>query len=221
MSRPVPSLELPEQKTQFRRQLLAGFGKPVAIFPGGKLAILMRSWFPEVMLQQTQVASVLPLYTRWLERFPNFEALASSPRKLTFSMPGRVSVTTRAPPPGGGGNVWPRTFTAACREISPRSRGSPASGVTLPVRLPALPSICPGTHRRRQYRPRAYSPDELATTNRSRFRVEPIFGRSRPCFSPRKTARAHNSALMDLGAMICLPRNPRCRECPVCFILSR
>src|SRR5215475_4518771 len=79
MSRPVPSFDLFENRAQFRRRLLHWFQrKGRRALPwrqtGDPYAILVS----EVMLQQTQVATVIPYYQRWLKRFPTFAVLAHS-----------------------------------------------------------------------------------------------------------------------------------------------
>src|SRR5262249_24763621 len=79
MSRPVPAFELPAQKLRFRRQLLRWFRKRGRDLPWRETRDPYAILVSEFMLQQTQVASVIPYYKLWLERFPSFEALASSP----------------------------------------------------------------------------------------------------------------------------------------------
>ncbi|MEI8632314.1 hypothetical protein P4S72_10555 [Vibrio sp. PP-XX7] len=46
--------------------------------PGGKIAAHTACWSPEVMLQQTQVATVIPYFENWMKHFPSVEKLATA-----------------------------------------------------------------------------------------------------------------------------------------------
>src|SRR5690349_290638 len=78
MSRPVSSFALAAEKMRFRRQLLGWFRKSGRDLPWRRTRDPYAVMVSEFMLQQTQVASVIPYYHRWLERFPTFKALALS-----------------------------------------------------------------------------------------------------------------------------------------------
>jgi len=214
MSRPVPSLELPEQKTQFRRQLLRWFRKAGRDLPWRQTCDPYAILVSEVMLQQTQVASVLPFYTRWLERFPNFEALALSPEADVLHAWQGLGYYARA-----------RHLQAAAKYVARHFRGRLPGNLTEIARLPGVGRYTAGAIASFAFD----LPEPIVDANIARVLtrltnwrrpIDLAWGRAHlwkvaAALLPPKTARAPNSALMDLGAMICLPRNPRCRECPV------
>src|SRR6266446_6481351 len=70
----------------FRRYLLRWYDKNRRKLPWREHPSPYRTWISEVMLQQTQVATVLPYYKRFLERFPDLRTLANSrePAVLQF-----------------------------------------------------------------------------------------------------------------------------------------
>jgi A/G-specific adenine glycosylase len=214
MSRAVPSLELPEQKTQFRRQLLRWFRTAGRDLPWRQTCDPYAILVSEVMLQQTQVASVLPFYTRWLERFPDFEALASSPEADVLHAWQGLGYYARA-----------RHLQAAAKIVAENFRGRLPADLTEIERLPGVGRYTAGAIASFAFN----LPEPIVDANIARVLtrltnwrrpIDLALGQTHlwkvaTALLPRKTARTHNSALMDLGAMICLPRNPRCRECPV------
>ncbi|MBE0609421.1 MAG: A/G-specific adenine glycosylase [Dehalococcoidia bacterium] len=167
----------------------------------------------EVMLQQTQVERVLPYYTAWLERWPTFAALAAaSPAEVIREWRG-LGYNRRAL------NLHRLALTVT------RDHGGelPAS----PAALRGLPGIGPyttaaiGSFAREQR-------IAVADTNIARVLARAFFGaptrREVPARAladradallPSRDVRHHNLALMDLGALVCGSRAPRCAECPV------
>src|SRR5258708_37224412 len=63
----------------FSRKLLAWYARHKRALPWRDVHDPYRTWISEVMLQQTQVETVIPYYQRWLARFPNVQALAAPP----------------------------------------------------------------------------------------------------------------------------------------------
>ncbi len=169
----------------------------------------------EVMLQQTQVERVLPYYEAWLARWPTLESLASaSPAEVIRAWAG-LGYNRRAL------NLL-RAATTACDE----------SGGRLPqdaARLQMLPGIGPYTAAA-IVSFAAEQPIAVVETNIGRLIARAMFGRAalrdvQPsaiastagAMLPRsgRAARHHNLALMDLGAILCKPRQPLCGGCPL------
>ena len=74
---PVSLLEIPPAEMKiFRRRLLSWFAKRKRDLPWRRTTDPYRIWLSEIMLQQTRVAAVIPYYERFLEKFPNVQALA-------------------------------------------------------------------------------------------------------------------------------------------------
>src|SRR5579859_269719 len=76
-SLPIDVNDVPVQA--FQRDLLAWFALAAADLPWRRTGDPYRIWLSEIMLQQTQVATVIPYYERFLSAFPGIEALAAAP----------------------------------------------------------------------------------------------------------------------------------------------
>jgi A/G-specific adenine glycosylase len=146
----------------------------------------------EVMLQQTQVARVVPRWEAWLERWPTAAALASAPLGDVLRAWVGLGYNRRAV------RLW-----EACRIVA--DRGWPAD-------LQDLPGVGPYT----AAAVRAFAFDESVVpldTNVAR-----VFARIGAALSG-PPALGH--ALMDLGATVCTARRPRCEACPLAACSSR
>jgi len=167
----------------------------------------------EVMLQQTQVERVRPYYKRWLERWPSVGELAkASPAEVIREWAG-LGYNRRA--------LYLQRMAVAVME---------RYGGTLPLEveeLRTLPGIGPYT----ASAVACFAGERrvpVADTNIQRVLARAVLGRARArdCepaalraaaerLLPEEGARAHNLALMDLGAMVCASRAPQCDGCPV------
>jgi A/G-specific adenine glycosylase len=168
----------------------------------------------EFMLQQTQVATVIPYYQRWLERFPDFAALARAKESDLLHAWQGLGYYARA-----------RNLHAAGKFVRENFGGElPADA----GRIAQLPGV--GRYTAGAIASFAFDQSEpiveanigrvLARLTNLQIPIETTAGRAHlwqaaTALLPGGGAREHNSALMDLGAMVCLPRQPRCGECPV------
>jgi A/G-specific adenine glycosylase len=166
------------------------------------------------MLQQTQVATVLPYYIEWLRRFPNFATLAAAPESDVLHAWQGLGYYARA-----------RNLHAAAKVIASGKAGAFPTSVSDIRELPGLGR---------------YSANAIATFafDQSVPLVEANIGRLFARLSnlqlsidstagreavwnlatqllPRKKAGAYNSALMDFGALVCVSGQPKCSLCPV------
>jgi A/G-specific adenine glycosylase len=162
------------------------------------------------MLQQTQVDRVIPVYERFLERFPSLTDLAAAPRSAVIDAWAGLGYNRRA--------VYLHDLA---REVCDHHGGAiPADRET----LLALPGIGPYTAG--AILSIGFGQDEHAVdTNIERVLSRYLFGQaaSTPELAegarglvPSGSARDWNQALMDLGSTICKARVPRCLLCPLC-----
>ena len=169
----------------------------------------------EFMLQQTQVATVIPYYQRWLKRFPDFTALAHASESDVLHAWQGLGYYARA-----------RNLHAAGKFVEENCGGQLPLDTARIAQLPGVGRYTAGAiasfaFDRSEPIVEANIARVLArltnwdTSDRCRCGPGLIFGAPRQSLLPAKNARDHNSALMDLGAMICLPRRPRCDACPV------
>ncbi len=167
----------------------------------------------EVMLQQTPVARVVPAYLAWLERWPTAAALAQAPSGEAVRQWGRLGYPRRA-----------LRLHAACTDVLTRYGGelpvTVAELLTLPgvgdytaraVAAFALGQRVPvvDTNVRRVVARLVEGAADAPVTRRDLALVEALLPPA-----PRDAATA-SIALMELGALVCTARSPRCSSCPV------
>lgn len=170
-------------------------------------------WISEVMLQQTQVATVIPYYERFLEAFPTVEALAAADQDQVnkrweglgyYSRAAHLKAAAEALVADHGGEL-PDTAGDLIRlpGIGPYTAGAIAS-IAFGERTPAVD----GNVMRILSR---FTADETpVNTGKSRAHYTPVAANLLPAHRPGD----FNQALMDLGAMICTPKAPNCPACP-------
>lgn len=167
----------------------------------------------EVMLQQTQVARVLPHYERWLARWPAAPALAAEPLAEVVRAWAGLGYNRRA--------VY--LHSAAALAVQ-RHRGQVPGEPALLRRLPGVGEYTANAVACFA----AEAPLAVVETNIARVLARAILGvassrdaaaailqRAAAELLPPRHARAHNLALMDLGALLCRPKEPACGECPL------
>jgi A/G-specific adenine glycosylase len=168
----------------------------------------------ETMLQQTQVATVVPYFLRFLERFPTFEALADAPQQEVLRLWQGLGYYSRA-----------RNLQAAARAVSRDLGGRlPADPGEL-LKLPGVGRYTAGAIASIAFGRRApildgnvmrvlCRVDKITADPRERKTQQDLWGRAEEIL-PAKRVGDFNSALMELGATVCTPRNPQCLICPV------
>ena len=171
-------------------------------------------WISEIMLQQTQVATVIPYYERFLKRFPNAASLAAAGEQTVLKLWEGLGYYSRA-----------RNMRRAAKIIVKDFAGElPAS----PAELRGLPGI--GRYTAGAIASIAFGLDEPVldgNVTRVLCRVFRVRGNPKQARTekrlwqlagdllPRGKAGLFNQALMDLGATICVPRKPLCPTCPL------
>ncbi len=187
-------------------------------------------WIAEVMLQQTQLAVVLPYWQRWLAAMPSLETLAAAPDHdllllwqglgyysrarrlrqgaLELLAPRLVSDQKLVREGAGGGNglpvdPWPRSLEGWL-ELPGIGRTTAGSILSSAFDQPA--AILDGNVKRVLARLIACPEPPARQTAAFWHLSEQLLDRQRP--------RSFNQALMDLGALVCTPRQPACAACP-------
>jgi len=150
----------------------------------------------EVMLQQTQVARVVPRFAAWLERWPSETALADAARADVLAAWVGLGYNTRAV-----------RLHEACRVVVRDGWPGTAAG------LRALPGVGPYTAA--AVASFAFG-EQVAAVDTNVRRVAARLGRGAPeDLLPPGRAHDWNQAMMELGAMVCGARAARCEACPV------
>ena len=169
---------------------------------------VLECWIAEVMLQQTQLAVVLPYWQRWMAVFPTVEALAAASLeqvRLQWQGLGYYSRARRLHEAAQLllGQPWPRTLEGwmALPGIGRTTAGSILSSA-FNAPLPILDGNVKRVLARLQAHPLPPARDQALFWSWSEALLDP----TRP--------RDFNQALMDLGATVCTPRKPSCDSCP-------
>ena len=165
-------------------------------------------WIAEVMLQQTQLAVVLPYWERWMAAFPAVDALAAASLeevRLQWQGLGYYSRARRLHEAAQRlvGGPWPRSLEEwmALPGIGRTTAGSILSSA-FNAPLPILDGNVKRVLARLTAHPRPPARDDALFWCWSEALLDPL--------RPRDT----NQALMDLGATLCTPRSPSCDRCP-------
>jgi A/G-specific adenine glycosylase len=197
----------------FRRALLSWYRKSGRDLPWRRTRDPYAILVSEFMLQQTQVATVLPYYNEWLRRFPDFAALAAASEHdvlhawqgLGYYARARNLRATAIAVMQKHGGQFPRSLTAI-RELPGLGRYT-ANAVATFAFDRAAPIVEANIAR---LLARLFDLQILIDTGAGRAA---LWARAAELL-PARAAGIHNSALMDLGALVCGPR-PKCEICPV------
>jgi len=175
--------------------------------PGSTPPDPYRVWLSEVMLQQTTVATVRPRFERFVTRWPTVEALAAASDEAILAEWAGLGYYARA-----------RNLIACAGEVVRRG-GFPASAASL-RELPGIGAYTSAAIAAIAFGERAAAVD--TNVERVVARLHGLRKVSRPEIErltlelmPADRAGDFVQAMMDLGATICRPRNPKCGECPL------
>ncbi len=197
-----------------RRALLAWFRRNRRDLPWRRTRDPYAIWLSEIMLQQTRVETVIDYFTRFLERFPTVDSLAAAREDDVLKLWEGLGYYSRAlnlhktakAVTGQQSGVFPSTVEELRRlpGIGRYTAGAIAS-IAFGVRAPVLD----GNVKRVLARLFAIEEriDQAATIHRLWELAEALV--------PPRSPGDFNQALMELGARICLPKNPLCAACPV------
>jgi A/G-specific adenine glycosylase len=173
-----------------------------------------RVWISEIMLQQTQVATVIPYYERFMRHFPDVGALAAAPIDEVLHLWSGLGYYARARNLHRAavriaeehGGRFPQDFEAVAD--LPGIGRSTAGAILALSRGERFP-ILDGNVRRVLSR---HFGVEGSPTNRAI--QQKLWELSDDC-TPAKNVDTYTQAVMDLGATVCIRRNPSCATCPV------
>ena len=173
-----------------------------------------RVWLSEVMLQQTQVATVLDYYPRFLQRFPDVQALAAAPLDDVLALWSGLGYYSRA-----------RNLHHCAQAVVERHGGTFPPGAAALATLPGIgrstaaaiaafcfgerAAILDGNVKRVLTRALGFA-DDLALAVHERA----LWARAEALL-PARDVDVYTQGLMDLGATVCLARRPRCEACPL------
>ena len=173
-----------------------------------------RIWVSEVMLQQTQVQTVLPYYRRFLEHFPDVKTLADADLQVVLKAWEGLGYYARA-----------RNMHSAAKDIMQKHHGEFPDSREALMELPGIGdyiasavssiafnqpyAVVDGNVKR--VLSRFY---ELSDPVNKSFSYRMFKAAAQDLLDHRRPGM-FNQALMELGALVCTPKNPDCRHCPI------
>ncbi len=173
-----------------------------------------RVWVSEVMLQQTQVATVIPYYTRFMTRFPSVQSLAASPIDDVLHLWTGLGYYARA-----------RNLHRAAQIIVREHGGEFPRTVDALNALPGIGRSTAGAIIAQAHGLRATILDGNVKRVLSRFHavdgpkdssvVINTLWQHAESHTPHARLPAYTQAMMDLGATLCTRSKPRCSDCPL------
>ena len=198
---------LPTFRSAVRRNLLRWYDGNKRDLPWRRAPDPYGVWIAETMLQQTQVKTVLPYYERFLQAFPTVEALARAPLERVLRHWSGLGYYRRA-----------ENLSKAARQIARAHGGNLPSDYAGLRRLPGIGDYTAGAVLSIAFDQRHPAVDGNARrvlgrlTRKNRERELRALAAA---LVPRTKPGQFNQALMELGATVCTPRNPRCHDCPL------
>lgn len=205
-------------KFPFARRLLAWYDRDRRELPWraplGRLPDPYHVLVSETMLQQTQVATVIPYFLRFIGRLPTIENLASADEQFVLTLWQGLGYYSRA-----------RHLRQAAIRIVAEHGGRIPSDVDTLLQLPGIGRYTAGAIASIAYDQRApildgnvarvlCRLDAITGDPRQRSIQQHLWQRAAEIL-PANRCGDFNSALMELGSTVCTPRRPRCDSCPV------
>jgi A/G-specific adenine glycosylase len=204
------------------RRLLAWFDRRRRDLPWRRDRDPYRIWVSEVMLQQTQAATVVPYFERFLTAFPTLAALAAADEQEVLRLWEGLGYYRRA-----------RDLLATARRLAAAHGGRFPDD---PAALAGLPGL--GRYTRNAVLSQAFDRRLPVLEANSRRVLCRLFGRAddprrgpaerwlwaaAEALLPARRAGDFNQAMMELGALVCTPAAPRCDDCPLaeCCVARR
>ncbi len=208
----LSSFVLSEQVVcELRRSLLSWYASQGRDLPWRQTRDPYAIWISEVMLQQTQVKTVIPYYERWLTRFPTVKDLAAADQQTVLKLWEGLGYYARArnlhqaaqQVVAAHGGDFPQDLAAA---IALKGIGRTTAGGILSAAFNQPVAILDGNVKRVLARLTALPAPPNKALNHLWVVSEQVLDPQQP--------RDFNQAIMDLGATLCTRHNPACLLCP-------
>jgi A/G-specific adenine glycosylase len=192
----------------FRNRLLAWYETNGRDLPWRRTNDPYQIWVSEIMLQQTRVAAVLDHYRRFVDRFPNLGALARAREQTVLAAWSGLGYYRRARNLHAAAKVVVRqhggnfpTTAASLRELP--GIGRYTSAAIASIAYGECAAVVDGNVER-----------VLRRVTGSQLSNRETWDLAEALLSPRRPGD-FNQAMMELGATVCLPREPKCVACPI------
>jgi A/G-specific adenine glycosylase len=219
---PIPAL-------RFREKLMPWYREHARSLPWRGIHDPYATWLSEIMLQQTRVATVIDRYGEFLHRFPTLQALADAPEDDVLALWSGLGYYRRARMLHRGAQFVVRELNGHLPRTSSELRTLPGVGEYTAAAVASIAfgesiAVVDGNVERVLLRILG-QPEDRSATGKAQIAATaqslvPAAAADKDSVSENEPLASnppgdHNQAMMELGATICLPREPLCLHCPV------
>lgn len=201
--------------TQFAQRLLRWFDQHGRKdLPWQKDITPYRVWLSEIMLQQTQVETVIPYFERFTQKYPDFYSLAQAEQDEVLHLWTGLGYYARA-----------RNLHKCAQIVAEEYQGNMPAEVEQLVTLPGIGRSTAGAIASIAFKQVAPILDGNVKRVLTRFyavegwpgekKIENALWEKAELNTPNKRTHDYTQAIMDLGATLCTRSKPRCEECPM------
>ncbi|MCA9102301.1 MAG: A/G-specific adenine glycosylase [Planctomycetales bacterium] len=211
---PTPRPKDAQWRSRLRRRLFAWFGRNARELPWRGTTDPYHVWLSEIMLQQTQVATVESYYPRFLAALPAIADLAAADEETVLRLWEGLGYYRRARQlreaarqiVAEHGGVFPRAFDDV---VALPGIGRYTAGAILSIAFDQRQPILEANTVRLYARLLDYDGEADATAGQKQLWA------AAESWLPRRDVGTFNQALMEIGALVCRPRDPDCDVCPL------
>jgi len=197
-----------------QRKLLAWYDKTKRDLPWRNTKDPYSIWVSEIMLQQTQVKTVIPYYERWIKTLPTIDKLANAPEQKILKLWEGLGYYSRA-------KNLKKSAKIICKEMNGKLPNTVKNLQNLPgigrYTAGAISSIAFGLKAPvldgnvKRVLSRLFCINKNGTTSA----YENCLWKKAENLLPVRRPGDFNQALMELGATVCIPGSPICQQCPL------
>jgi A/G-specific adenine glycosylase len=208
----VPPILTCAKLLTMQKKLLKWFAENQRPLPWRKNYEPYQVWISEIMLQQTQVTTMLPYFDRWMKELPTIEALASASEDKLLKLWEGLGYYSRA-----------RNLQKAAKILTSKNEGRLYEDFDLLLELPGIGRYTAGAIMSIAYNKDFPVVDGNVVRVLARLRdyrenvkdAGEFFWNEAVKLLPKGQARDFNQALMEFGALHCTPKSPDCANCPL------
>ncbi|MCC5945053.1 MAG: A/G-specific adenine glycosylase [Bernardetiaceae bacterium] len=194
--------------------LIAWFAANKRSMPWRNTKDAYKIWLSEIILQQTRVAQGMPYYERFIAHFPDVHALAAASEGEVMRLWQGLGYYSRA-----------RNLHKAAKIVSQERAGEFPNSYEDLLKLPGVGSYTAAAIASFAFGlPTAVLDGNVYRVLSRLFAIDTDIssGKAKKEFTniaqgllPTSESATHNQAIMELGALVCLPKNPKCQQCPL------
>lgn len=205
---------MPFADAEVSTRLLAWYGLAGRELPWRQTRDPYRIWLSEIMLQQTTVAAVAGYYQRFLERFPSVLVLAAAPLEEVIDLWAGLGYYARARNLHAAAKMVMETFQGEFPQTPEalmqlpgigRSTAGAVAALAFDQQAPILDANV------RRVLCRLFALQELPRSTSAERKL----WHWAEALTPKQNVHEYTQAIMDLGALVCTPKHPRCQQCPL------